>query len=107
VTDDARAGNAAEAFRATAAIRIAHPNGLHARPAIRLTKLAKRFGASVAIGRSAEGPWFDAKSVVNVMAMKAPRDVMLYFSATGSDAQAAVDALVALVAADFATGEPE
>jgi phosphocarrier protein len=85
--------------------RLFHPNGMHARPAIKLTKLAKRFAASVALSRSANGPWVDAKSVAKVMAMKTPSDVTLYFSAQGSDAQAAVDALIALVANDFAAAD--
>lgn len=83
-----------------------HPNGMHARPAIKLTKLAKRFASNISIGRSADGPWTDAKSVAKVMAMKTPSGVTLFFHAEGSDAHAAVDALTALVAADFSDDGP-
>ncbi|GAC1585862.1 MAG: hypothetical protein NVS3B7_20750 [Candidatus Elarobacter sp.] len=76
---------------------------MHARPAIKLTKLAKRFHCSVAVGVSAEGPWTDAKSVAKVMAMKTPSGATLYFEAEGGDADEAVAALVALVTADFET----
>ncbi len=79
-----------------------HENGMHARPAIKLTKLAKRFTSSIAVGLTPSGPWIDAKSVARVMAMKTPSGATIYFCAEGSDARAAVDALIALVAADFA-----
>jgi phosphocarrier protein HPr len=79
-----------------------HPNGLHARPAIKLTKLAKRFRSSVAVGLSPSGPWIDAKSIAKVMAMKTPSQVTLFFEAEGSDAPETIEALVALVASDFA-----
>ena len=82
-----------------------HPNGMHARPAIKLTKLAKRFACGITVGRTENGPWIDAKSVAKVMAMKTPSNVTLFFRAEGSDADAAVDALVALVAADFTDDE--
>jgi phosphocarrier protein HPr len=82
-----------------------HANGMHARPAIKLTKLARRFSSSVAIGVSADGPWTDAKSIAKVMGMKTPSGVMLYFEAEGSDAHEAVTALIALVTADFANAD--
>jgi phosphocarrier protein HPr len=92
--------------RASGSVRLLHANGMHARPAIKLTKLAKRFRSSVAVGLSAGGPWVDAKSVARIMAMKTPSGVTLYFSAEGSDARAAVEALIALVAADFVDTQP-
>lgn len=82
-----------------------HPNGMHARPAIKLTKLAKRFVASVTIARGPDGPWIDAKSVAKVMGMKTPSNVTVFFWAQGDDAHAAVDALIALVDSDFAESE--
>jgi phosphocarrier protein len=86
---------------ATASVRLRHEAGLHARPAVKLTKLAKKFAAKISVAESAEGPWIDAKSIVKVMAAKTPRDAVLLFRAEGADAQAAVDALVALVEQDF------
>jgi phosphocarrier protein len=82
-----------------------HPNGMHARPAIKLTKLAKRFVSNISIGLSADGPWTDAKSIAKVLAMKTPSGVTLFIQAEGSDADAAVDALRALVASDFREDE--
>ena len=85
----------------TASVRLRHAAGLHARPAVKMTKLAKRFAAKISVATSAEGPWIDAKSIVNVMAARTPRDSLLLFHAEGADAQAAIDALVALVEEDF------
>jgi phosphocarrier protein HPr len=87
--------------RATATAQLRHEAGLHARPAVKLTKLAKKFASKIAMAASDDGPWIDAKSIVKVMAAKTPRDSTLYFRAEGVDAAAAVAALVGLVERDF------
>src|SRR5690349_3225574 len=51
---------------------LTHEGGLHARPAIKLTQLAKRYDAAVWIALTEHGPWTDAKSIARVMAMKTP-----------------------------------
>lgn len=84
-----------------AAIEITNPTGLHARPAVKMTKLAKTFAASVQVAFDDAGPWIDAKSVVKVMALKAPKGAWLHFSATGADAGAAIAELSDLVRRDF------
>lgn len=86
---------------ATGSVRIEHEIGLHARPSVKLTQLAKTFAAQIEFSTSPEGPWVDAKSIVKVMGSKTPQGAMLHFRAHGQDAQAAVDALVALVERDF------
>ena len=83
-------------------VLLTHDVGLHARPSVKLTKLAKRFDAAVEVALGPDGPWVDAKSIVKVMAFKAAKDTTLHFRATGDDAGAAVDALVDLVERDFA-----
>ena len=84
-----------------ASVRLRHEAGLHARPSVKLTKLAKRFSSRIFLAASVDGPWIDAKSIVKLMAAKTPHDSILHFRAEGADAQAAVDALVALVDGDF------
>jgi phosphocarrier protein len=76
------------------------PTGLHARPAVKLTKLAKTFEAAVQV-RAGDGAWVNAKSPNSVMKLKARHGELLAFAADGPDAAAAVDALVALVERDF------
>lgn len=86
----------------SASVVIRHAVGLHARPSVKLTKLAKTFAAAaIEIAGSSDGPWIDAKSIVKVMAMKAKQDSTLYLRASGGDAPAALDALVTLVERDF------
>jgi phosphocarrier protein HPr len=85
-------------------VRLLHEAGLHARPAVKLTKLAKKFASKVGMSTSDKGPWIDAKSIVKVMAAKTPRDTILFFRAEGEDAADAVQALVALVEQDFPDG---
>ena len=84
-----------------ASVRLRHEAGLHARPSVKLTKLAKKFSSRIFVAASVDGPWIDAKSIVKVMAAKAPKESNLHFRAEGADAQAAVDALVDLVERDF------
>jgi phosphocarrier protein len=87
--------------RAGASVKLVHSVGMHARPAVKLTKLAKRFRSRIALRVEGAADWIDAKSVAKVMAMRAPCDCILEFVATGADARAAVGALTALVANDF------
>lgn len=87
-----------------ASVLMRHEVGLHARPSVKLTKVAKAFESTIALGLSPDGPWVDAKSIVKVMATRAPKDSTIYFRAEGEDAKAALDALVTLVDGDFQDG---
>lgn len=89
---------------ATGSILIDHEVGLHARPSVKLTKLAKSFASKIELGPSENGPWIDAKSIVKVMAFKAAKGSILHFRAHGGDAGQAVAALVDLVRRDFDEG---
>lgn len=85
----------------TGSVVLTHAVGLHARPSVKLTKLAKTFDANVLVGTQPDGPWIDAKSIVKVMAAKMPQGSNLHFRAEGTDAADAVAALIALVENDF------
>jgi phosphocarrier protein HPr len=80
---------------------IQDPTGLHARPAVKLTKLAKSFASAIEIRANSGGEWANAKSPNAVMKLKAAHGLPLHIRAAGDDAQAAVDALIALVDRDF------
>jgi phosphocarrier protein HPr len=82
-------------------VRLVHANGMHARPAVKLTKLAKKFRAHISVRASGSDDWINAKSIAKVMGLRAARDSMIEITAVGEDAEAAVKALVDLVAADF------
>ena len=75
--------------------------GLHARPSVKLTQLAKTFAASIDLALSPDGPWADAKSPVKVMRVKAPKGTTLHFRVAGEDAPAALAAVLALVESGF------
>lgn len=84
---------------------ITHDVGLHARPSVKLTKLAKEFSAKVEIAIGPLGPWIDAKSIVKVMGLKARQNSELHVRAMGDDAAAAVSGIISLIARDFDEGE--
>ena len=89
--------------KATGSVRVQHEVGLHARPSVKLTQLAKSFGAKIEFGLSPEGPWTDAKSIVKVMRTKTPQNAILHFRAEGEDADAALEAIIGLIERDFDT----
>ncbi|MFN0193641.1 MAG: HPr family phosphocarrier protein [Aestuariivirga sp.] len=82
-------------------VLITHAVGLHARPAVKFTKLAKNFSAAIEISATADGPWIDGKSIVKVMAMKARGNTTLHMRAKGADAADALASLSSLVTRDF------
>ena len=88
-------------------VLILHDGGLHGRPSVKVTKLAKHFGARIDLGLSADGPWIDAKSIVKVMAAKVPQGSRLHIRAAGNDAGDAVAALIGLVQRDFDEAEAD
>ena len=86
---------------ASAIVLIAHPTGLHARPAVKLTKLAKGFESQIKLRPEGQEAWIDAKSIVKVMALKLRTGSRMHLSAEGADAPAAIEALQALVERNF------
>jgi len=80
-------------------IRIVNRNGLHARPAAEIVKVASRYRAEVTIRR--DDMEVNGKSIMGVMMLAAEFGSTLCVRATGPDADEAVDALTALVASRF------
>ena len=89
-------------FRAE--VTITHPTGLHARPAVRLTKLAKSFPADIRLRRAPDGDWVDAKSIVKVMGLKFRTGTRVELEAAGEMAEEALAELTALVERNFDEG---
>jgi phosphocarrier protein HPr len=85
----------------TGSVQLIHAAGMHARPAVKLTKLAKKFKAQISVRASDTADWINAKSVAKIMALRAARDSIIEIEASGEDAEAAVAALIDLVATDF------
>jgi phosphocarrier protein HPr len=85
----------------TGSVRLIHAAGMHARPAVKLTKLAKKFQAQISVRVPGADEWTNAKSVAKVMALRAAPESIIEIKASGEDAAAAVAALIDLVATDF------
>jgi phosphocarrier protein HPr len=82
-------------------VTITHPVGLHARPAVKLTKLAKSFAAEIRLRGAPDGEWVDAKSIVKVMGLKLRTGAVLEMEAKGDAAAPALAALQSLVERNF------
>ena len=73
--------------------------GMHARPAAQVVRLASTFSSGVEL--ECNGQRVNAKSIMGVMTLAAETGATVVVRADGDDAQAAVIALVALIAAGF------
>jgi phosphocarrier protein len=78
---------------------ILNPLGLHARPAAQLVKLANSFQSEIQLVK--DGVPVNGKSIMGVMILAAECGSHITVRAEGSDAEAAVDALLQLVASGF------
>ncbi len=82
--------------------KIVNQQGLHARPAAKIVKLASGFTAEVELVK--DGMAVNGKSIMGVMMLNAECGSSILVRASGADEAAAVEALVGLVATGF--GEP-
>ncbi|WP_439864139.1 phosphoenolpyruvate--protein phosphotransferase [Pseudomonas antarctica] len=77
-------------------LTLPNANGLHARPAAVFAQAAKAFSASIYLHKQTQSA--NAKSLVAIMALRTVQGDSLQVSAAGDDAEAAITALVALLA---------
>jgi len=80
-------------------VTVVNQLGMHARAAAKFVHLATRFEARVKVARDARE--MDGKSIMGILLLAAARGTTITISADGADEQAAVDALVELVATGF------
>jgi phosphocarrier protein HPr len=80
-------------------VKIVNKLGLHARPAAEIVKTASRFKSNITIIR--DDLEVNGKSIMGVMMLAAEFGSTILIRAEGEDADAALDALEALVAAKF------
>ena len=81
---------------------IVNQDGLHARPAAQIVRLANTFASEIELAK--DGMGVNAKSIMGVMMLAAECGSCIVIRADGPDAEAAVAALAELVAGGF--GEP-
>jgi phosphocarrier protein HPr len=85
-------------------IVVTHGVGLHARPSVTFTRLAKTFPCQIEIEVDDNHQWLNGKSIVKVMGARIRKGSHLKIKASGPRAQEAIDALRQLVERDFDEG---
>jgi phosphocarrier protein HPr len=78
---------------------IVNRDGLHARPAARIVRLASSFSSEVELAK--DGVGVNGKSIMGVMMLAAECGSSITIRADGPDAAEAVEALAQLVASGF------
>ncbi len=84
---------------ASQAVTVVNQLGMHARAAAKFVHLAAQFQSRVRVAR--ESREMDGKSIMGILLLAAARGTTITISTQGSDEQAALQALVALVQAGF------
>ena len=79
--------------------QILNKNGLHARPAAEIVKLAAKYTSEITISR--DGTEVNGKSIMGVMMLAAECGASIVLRAEGDDAEQAIDAIATLVANKF------
>ena len=88
---------------ASAEIQIINKLGLHARASAKLTQVASGYGCEVWLSRN--GRRVNAKSIMGVMMLAAGKGSRIGIETAGADADAALEAVAALVNDKFGEGE--
>lgn len=80
-------------------VEIVNKKGLHARASAKFVQHAEQFDAQITVSRGHES--VGGTSIMGLMMLSAAPGTTIIISATGNEAQAAVDALCALVSSRF------
>ena len=80
-------------------VEIVNERGLHARASAKFVKLAAGYEAEVTVSK--DGQTVDARSIMGLMMLAAGPGAQIEITAEGAQAEAAVEALAALVANRF------
>ena len=83
--------------------RISNKLGMHARASAKLTQLAAQYASEVWMSRA--GRRVNAKSIMGVMMLAAGKGSTVTVETIGADADAALDAIAALIDDKFGEGQ--
>ena len=83
----------------TRTVTVRNPEGLHARPADLLVRMASVYQSDILIGR--DGELVDCKSILSLLTLGAAEGTVLTVSAEGGDAEEALNAIEELFEAGF------
>ena len=82
-------------------VEVTHGTGLHARPSVTFTRLAKSFPCAIEVLVDGTGDLLNGKSIVKIMGARIRRGTRLHIRAEGARAEEAVVALCELVRRNF------
>ena len=80
-------------------VKVVNKNGVHARPAAEIVKLASKYASDITLSR--DELEVNGKSIMGVMMLAAEFGSTLKLRAQGPDAETAVDALEKLITGKF------
>lgn len=83
----------------TRTVIVKNPQGLHARPADALVRLASQFESNILIGKG--GELVDCKSILSLLTLGAAEGTELLISAEGDDADGALRSIEELFESGF------
>jgi phosphocarrier protein HPr len=82
-------------------IEVKHGVGLHARPSVTFTRLAKSFPCSIEVAVNGSDIWLNGKSIIKIMGARIRKGSILRIRADGILAEEAIRALKELIERNF------
>jgi phosphocarrier protein HPr len=82
-------------------VEVMHGVGLHARPSVTFTRLAKSFPCSIEVAVNGSDVWLNGKSIIKIMGARIRKGSLLKIRADGILAEEAIRALKGLVERNF------
>ncbi|MEK1892759.1 MAG: HPr family phosphocarrier protein [Rhizobium sp.] len=82
-------------------VEVKHGVGLHARPSVTFTRLAKSFPCSIEVAVNGSDVWLNGKSIIKIMGARIRKGSMLKIRADGILAEEAIRALKDLIERNF------
>jgi phosphocarrier protein len=82
-------------------VEVKHGVGLHARPSVAFTRLAKSFPCSIEVAVNGSDVWLNGKSIIKIMGARIRKGSILRIRADGILAEEAIRALKELIERNF------
>ncbi|WP_431324488.1 HPr family phosphocarrier protein [Rhizobium sp. YTU87027] len=82
-------------------VEVKHSVGLHARPSVTFTRLAKSFPCSIEVAVNGSDVWLNGKSIIKIMGARIRKGSVLRIRADGILAEEAIRAMKDLVERNF------
>ncbi len=82
-------------------VEVKHGVGLHARPSVTFTRLAKSFPCSIEVAVDGSDLWLNGKSIIKIMGARIRKGSVLRIRAEGILAEEAIRALRGLIERNF------